>query len=118
MKNLLSLVLVCGLVACGSDSKTESADTTTPATPEASEAAAVAVEITEEEHNVICGCKIDSVGRCGNYIEFDGEFAQITNSKEVGLGGMEWCSSSDDRAIVSGTRTGSEFVATKVQAVE
>jgi hypothetical protein len=114
MKNLLLIPLLISFASC---TKTEVAVVDAKST-DAPAAAVVSVEITEADHPVICGCKIESVGSCGNYIEFDGEYAEITNSADVGLGGMQWCGSSDDHATITGTRTGDKFEAKMVTLAE
>lgn len=35
-----------------------------------------------------CGCSIDGVGKCGNFIEFDGSYVPLLNAT---LGTMEFC---------------------------
>ncbi len=116
MKNLLLLTLAFSLVACGSE-ETKTVEATLDLPVEAV-ASVAAVEVTDADHNVLCGCKIESVGKCGNYVEFDGEYAELTNGSDFGLGGMEWCTTSDNHAVLSGTRTGGEFVATKIEVAE
>jgi len=76
MRILMTIALTFALAACSGDDSTDTASGTI--------AAAV--------RPVHCGCHIDSIGKCGNYIEIDGSPLEIANGTELGLGSMEWCS--------------------------
>lgn len=39
-----------------------------------------------------CGCSIEGIGKCGNYIMFDGEYVPLLNAT---LGKMEFCKQKD-----------------------
>ena len=53
---------------------------------------------------------------CGNYIEIEGAFVKIANSKELGLGGMEWCGKKGVTAESSGELRDGKFFATTLIA--
>ncbi len=85
MQALLLTFVLLGAIACsGSNAPDSSA---------AAAAAASAKTVPAAVREVRCGCKIDGVGKCGNYVSVDGKWLEITNSEERGLGVMEWCSS-------------------------
>ncbi|MCK5941405.1 MAG: hypothetical protein KAI24_05495 [Planctomycetes bacterium] len=68
-------------------------------------------------HAVKCGCSIDGVRRCGNYIEIAGRYVPIVHPK---LGMMEWCSKQDAGAKIetTGELQDGKFVATAWKTVE
>lgn len=77
------LVLTLGLLstaACG--------DTGSSSSARASASQAVPAAVRE----VRCGCRIEGIHKCGNYVAVDGKWLEITNREERGLGVMEWCS--------------------------
>lgn len=112
IRSLLTLLLALPVVACGTAED--------PATPgqESGAPATAAVALEEGEREVRCGCKIDSVGHCGNYVAEGGEWLEISNDKELGLGRMEWCGVPADQhpvALVAGQRTGGKVALTKLE---
>ncbi len=129
MKNFLPLTFALALAACTAEApKPVDASSGDPA-EKAAEPAEKAAETTEETteaqpvtieasvHNVKCGCAIETIPKCGNYVEFDGEYSQIINSKEMGLGVMEWCQRDGIKAKIAGTRNGISFTATSIEIV-
>lgn len=111
MKNFIYFALALPLFACAAE--------TEPAASAPTEAAAVVTVDVKSENSVVkCGCDIESVGRCGNYVELEGEFVKITNSGAMDLGAMEWCSGKSGHALVEGKRTGSEIEVTRLEMVK
>lgn len=104
MKKLLILPLFLLVFACTQEESREPAKPETPSTP-------VAAAISGE-HTVKCGCAVDAVGECGNYVQIEGEFVEITG--DVGLGVMEWCQQGEKKADVTGTMVDGKFLATAV----
>ncbi len=104
MKKLIVLPLFLLVFACTKEESTEPAEPETPSTP-------VAAAISGE-HTVKCGCAIEAVGKCGNYVQIEGEFVEITG--DVGLGVMEWCQQGEKKADVTGTMVEGKFLATAV----
>ena len=105
MKTLLSLILLLALplVACSTDVEAGGPDALTDMT-------------VEGTHNVACGCKLESIGHCGNYIEVDGKYIAVANSEALGLGPMEWCKHDGPvEATATGTVTDGEFVGTAIE---
>jgi len=84
MKALLVTCVLLGAAACS--------DSTAPDSSAAAAAGASAKAVPAAVREVRCGCKIDGVGKCGNYVSVDGKWLEITNREERGLGVMEWCS--------------------------
>ena len=103
----LAIALSCLLpLACSSSS-----DPTPVSTPTTGGEAAVAADV----HRVECGCALEEVGHCGNYIEVDGAFVPVGG--DLGLGKMEWCGQTGLHAKVQGEMVGGEFVATELVVV-
>lgn len=108
MKNLLFLALLLPLGACSVEVEATSNSTTEDPVVEVTP-----VSIETSVHNVKCGCAIDSIGSCGNYVEIDGEYAEFANGKEFDLTEMAWCGAEGDvQAEVAGTLEGGIFTAT------
>jgi hypothetical protein len=66
--------------------------------------------------NVSCGCALEAVGHCGNYVEIDSKFLEIANSKELGLGEMEWCGKEGVQVETAGVIKDGKFVAASLVA--
>jgi hypothetical protein len=108
---LLVLLFVC---ACSGSGEGDRKTGTQTVAEKAKPAEPVVVELAER--NVSCGCAIESIGTCGNYIEIDGNYVAIGNSEEVGLDGMEWCGKKGVRAQSAGELRGGVFYATTLAA--
>lgn len=121
MRVLSILLLSLLLASCGAQSSSEQA--TPPAEPavqsdtDADTAAPAAVTVASAERPVMCGCSIESVGHCGNYVQIDGQNYAIANSQELGLGAMAWCGQSGVKATTAGTIVDGAFVATELAVV-
>jgi len=110
---VLSLPIAFG--ACTTDEPKEGAKPETPAQGEPAnqeEQAAKAVI-----HDVKCGCSIDGVGSCGNYIMIDGKYVPMIHAS---LGKMEWCAQKAKGAKVEtvGAMKDGKFVAESWKTVE
>ena len=111
MSKLLSLVTLltaCALpLACTAEVEVEVA-------PGAGTSTEVA---SAQRYTVNCGCRVDSVGHCGNYIEVGGEYLELAG--DLGLGRMEWCGEPGAlEADVAGEVVEGQFVATSLSVVE
>ncbi|MAE28177.1 MAG: hypothetical protein QF724_04445 [Planctomycetota bacterium] len=107
-----SLLLVLPLFACTqvAPAPAEQAQSESPA-PTSSSAPAADQAVAAGAHTVKCGCVIEEVGHCGNYISIDGSFLPIANGKELGLGRMEWCGQGAVSVQAAGSVKGGEFIA-------
>lgn len=108
---LLAALVSLPVVACGAK------EDPTPAPGDAPAPQAETVALEEGEREVRCGCKIDSVGHCGNYVAEGDAWLEISNPGDFGLGHMEWCKVPADqhpKAVVAGTRTGDKVALTKL----
>ena len=121
MKNLLCLIACLLVVACSSENKNaetaESAHQTTDAMEQVAGQSKSALEDMAVElavRPVTCGCKVQEIGKCGNYVKIGSHYVEIANSEELGLGEMEWCKLSHVTANVAGEVKDGTFVATTV----
>lgn len=107
MKALALLLLALPLTACSVEvtTNTESSSGTT------TEPAATAASLTT---HVQCGCTIDGIGSCGNYIEVDSKYIPIGNAKEMELGHMEWCKQGPVAVEAMGSVVDGKYMATKL----
>lgn len=111
MKLITTLAALAALTACSG----EAVDT-----PAAADTTQTSLDRVERSvHDVKCGCKIESVGHCGNYVFIEGQPIVISQSGEGGkLGAMEWCAVDGAKAEVEGDLKDGEFVATYIKQVE
>jgi len=115
MKQLLCVLACLFLLACGSgDGDSESGAATESADHQATAEQQVTTDDMVVElatRNVTCGCALEEVGHCGNYIEIGSKYVQIANSEELGLGPMEWCGKEGVEAESAGEIKNGKFVA-------
>lgn len=113
MKTLLCLIACLLFVACGGDN--QQADSQSAAEDHGdSNAEVVVVDMVVEPgpYTVACGCSIESVGHCGNYIQVGDDYVEIQNGADMELGAMEWCGQSDVTVVASGEIKDGQFIAT------
>jgi hypothetical protein len=113
-QTLLLLLLAFALVACGGEKTPENAET---AMEDAVETAAVTLAdaaVPSAERAVMCGCTVEAIGHCGNYVEIDGQHVEIANAAAMDLGKMEWCGQSGVKAQTAGAIVDGRFVATEI----
>lgn len=67
-------------------------------------------------YDVVCGCAIDSIGKCGEYIVVDGKHLVLTG--DLGLGDMPFCKKDGLKAKVEGKVEDGKFVATSFEYVQ
>ncbi len=67
-------------------------------------------DLIEGVHSVECGCKdaVTSTTECGNYVQIAGTYLEIEG--DLGLGKMEWCSTTGTKAQVKGTLKDGKFM--------
>ncbi len=92
MKNLLSLLLAFFLGGCTSSDEL------------------VVNEADLVVQDVMCGCNVDGVGKCGNYIRIEGKYVPLIHPK---LGEMEFCrhQAAGTKIKTKGVMKDGEFVA-------
>lgn len=68
-------------------------------------------------YQAMCGCSIEGIGRCGNYVMIDGRYVPIVHSS---LGKMEWCRKKFAGATIeaAGEMQDGKFIATSVETIE
>lgn len=119
MRVLSMLLISFFLISCGGQASDE------PNPPAAEPTAEPIAELDSSEpmapitaasavRPVACGCSIEGIGHCGNYVEVDGQHYEIANSSALGLGGMEWCGRSGATAQTAGQIVDGRFVATEM----
>jgi hypothetical protein len=117
MRKLSLLLVLLLVVACGGGSEEEQAkstveDTANDMVEQAKEVAdAVPVAVALAERNVKCGCAVEGVGKCGNYVEIDNQYVKLANWEDLGLGVMEWCGKKGVHVETAGEIKGGEFFA-------
>lgn len=126
MKRILCLIACVFLLACASDSDQSKSDQAAVTTedPHAGHAHAQDAQDAQEQvaiadmavelatRNAVCGCTLDEVGHCGNYVEINSRYIALANSEELGIGGMEWCGKEDVQVETAGEIKDGKFVAT------
>jgi len=117
------LLLACVfLLACASDSdqsKSEQAAVNTEdshAGHDHAKAEAVVADMPVElaTRHASCGCALEEVGHCGNYVEIGSLYVALANSEDLGLGGMEWCGKEDVQVETAGEIKDGKFVAASI----
>ena len=121
MKKLLTLsLLLVSMLAfgCTADNKApagnaDPAKDTVPATNIDPAAAAGEMHV----HDVKCGCSIEGVGKCGNFIMIEGKYVPLIHSS---LGKMEFCKQKAAGAKIEtkGAMKDGKFVAESWKLVE
>lgn len=108
MKQLLCLLACLILVACASENQETKSD---DAAAQTQQVAIQDMVVELDTRNVSCGCVLEEVGHCGNYIEIESQYVEIANGEELGLGGMEWCGKEGVQAESAGEVKNGKFVA-------
>lgn len=108
---VLPFILLLG--ACGQKSDAQ------PAAPQpAAPPVAMTQPITTPEvHDAICGCKLQEVRRCGNYVELAGRHVELV---WPALGKMEYCKDGEKgaRIEITGEMKDKKFVAASYRRVD
>jgi len=123
MRFFAVVLIALAMAACGGSGKQETArNDQAEATHESHDQAATSGEAAGEmagvtmvaagTRTVKCGCAIESIGACGDYIEIDGKYAFVANWEDLGLGPMEWCGQEGVTAESSGELRDGKFYAT------
>jgi hypothetical protein len=112
MKTFLCLVACLFLLACSSESEQSKTEVAADKIEQIEQVAAIPDQVVElATRNVSCGCALEEVGHCGNYIEIKSAYVEIANGKDLGLGSMEWCGKSGVQAESAGEIKSGKFVA-------
>ena len=113
---ILPLALALPVLSCGASEGAASADKSSAspsagaetATADAGAPKAKTVAIEAATRELRCGCKIDSIHKCGNYVAVGDEWLEISNPKDHNLNSMEWCgvpANQKTQGTVAGERT-------------
>ena len=113
-KNMRGIPIAVPLVAilfagCGGPAEVSPAEVN-----EAQSAPAVMAVEVALVYDVECGCTIEAIGHCGNYLKHDDKFLEITG---VGLGPMEFCEKEGLKAKIAGEVVDGKFAATSFDYV-
>ena len=109
MNTHLCLLACLLLLACGSETRESESGAATDQTDNQATVQDMVVELATR--NVSCGCALEEIGHCGNYIEIESRYVKVANGETFGLGGMEWCGKSGVQAESEGEITNGKFVA-------
>lgn len=114
---LLSSASLLAFVACTADKPADPKPS--EPNPAKSEAPAVADRVVAEatQFDAKCGCSIEGVGHCGNFVKIDGRYVPILHAS---LGRMEWCAKKDAGAKIeaSGEIKDGKFVAKQIKTLD
>ena len=113
MKRLIAILALSPLLVLGCSTEREPAvEPENADMPADQPAVAVAAE-----YDAICGCSLEGVGVCGNYVEIDGEYVVLEHSS---LGVMEFCKDKENgaRIKIAGAMTDGKFVTTSYERVD
>jgi hypothetical protein len=99
MVKLLCLILSLSMVVVGCTSEEPAVGSAPVASPENGESKKVVGPTTKEVavREVKCGCSIDGIGKCGNYILVEDQYVELINPT---LGKMEFCKHKDKGAKI------------------
>jgi len=92
------------LVACGGSGTKHAAGHPEESRPETLEAAWSPTDgaVVLATRRVSCGCVLEGIGACGNYVEIEGHYVPVANAADFGLGAMAWCGQEGVTAETSG----------------
>jgi hypothetical protein len=103
MSVLLRVILSASLLAgCGESSSNQTASDEPVEDP--------AVAPVLQVHDLACGCALEDVGLCGNYIQIEGRFVELVGT--TGLGSMPFCGKEGLKGEVTGELRDGKFEAT------
>ena len=110
MKRITAALALCPLLFLGCSS--EETPVTDDGTPGYQSPGTTAVV-----YDAKCGCSIEGIGKCGNYVEIDGDYVVIEHQS---FGVMEWCRDKEQGAQikVTGAMTDGKYVATSYERVD
>lgn len=118
LKPLLFTACALSVLACGGANE---GDTSTSPADSAAAPKAQTVALEAGVRELRCGCKIEGVGMCGNYVAEGEDWLEISNPDDHGLGKMEWCrvpTTVKVEGTVAGTRTGDKIEVTTLTLAE
>ncbi len=117
---LLVLSLAALLLAgCGDSTKPEKGPPAdeTALEPQPAAPAAPAAAVEGEVHDVICGCVLEEVGHCGEYIKIGDKYLELAG--DLGLEGtMPFCGKEGLKAKVTGEVKDGKYHVTSFALVE
>ena len=116
-KTLIAFVILCcSCICCSEEASAAPGEPTTPPANQAEEPDATPAA-TAAVHHAMCGCSVEGVDKCGNYIEIEGEYVHLENPS---LGEMEFCAHKGEGVDVEvvGAMDGDKFVAESWKIVQ
>lgn len=69
-------------------------------------------------HAVTCGCSLEHVGHCSEWVEVEGTFVELQLPESADLGKMPFCGKHDLKATVEGELKDGKVIATKFELEE
>ena len=119
MRLIATFALVTLLSACAKEESLQTGLATVDATPEKVVDEPMAARVlTREVREVECGCRIEAIKKCGNYLALDGAYLPIAKEGAgAELGVMEWCGAPGSTAECEGEVKDGRFIASYLQTV-
>jgi len=121
-RRLAPLVAISVLLALltGCNGESGSGAPTAGAAPDTATRAAepASAPVVEGAHSVRCGCSLEDVGTCGNYVEFEGAYVELAFPEDLDPGEMAFCGQDDLMAKVEGEMSDGRFVVSSFEYVE
>lgn len=72
---------------------------------------AVKDQLISGTHSVTCGCTLEQVGHCSEYIEVDGQYVELQLPESAELGKMPFCGKENLKAVVEGALKDGKVIA-------
>ncbi|MCH2110905.1 MAG: hypothetical protein MK135_16425 [Polyangiaceae bacterium] len=69
-------------------------------------------------HAVTCGCTLEHVGHCSEYVEVDGQFVELQLPESQDFGPMPFCGKEGIKAKVAGELKNGKVIATSFEIIK
>ena len=115
MTRFLCLLACLCVLACSSETQKSETDTAAETHAAVQETAAADQVVELAVRHASCGCALEEIGHCGNYVEIGSKYYEVANGPELGLGQMEWCGQSGVKAKSEGVMANGKFVASTLE---
>ena len=69
----------------------------------------------EGSHSVTCGCTLEHVGHCSEYVEVEGQYLQLVLPETTDLGKMPFCGKDNLKVSLKGELIDGKVIASQVE---